>query len=65
MSENKLPPLEQVDEDLPKAQTTELKFETCKHELYVVSATEARCKRCPVGYSGPNIMQLVKASQDT
>lgn len=63
-----LPPLSEVDKEgiaLGHSSTTELNFPKCKHELYVVSSTEARCKRCPVGFSGPNIIALVKASQQT
>lgn len=63
-----LPPLKEVDPEglaLGKSETTQLNFPKCKHELYVVSSTQARCKKCPVGYSGPNIISLVKASQQT
>jgi len=60
-----LPPLDQVDKDLHLgfSEKTELNFPKCKHELYLVSSTEARCKKCPVGYQGHNIVQLVQASK--
>ena len=63
----KLPPLEKVDPtgmELGISETTELKFHKCKHKLYALSASEARCYNCSVGYKGPNILALVKSSQD-
>lgn len=60
----KLPPLEQVDSDglkLGFSEKTELKFNKCKHDLYLVSGTEARCKKCGAGYMGAGILKLVKA----
>ncbi len=64
-NEPKLPPLHTTyepyaDEFVGK---TEIKTEKCKHELYIVSSTEARCRKCSVGYSGSGILKLVKASQ--
>lgn len=61
-----LPPLDKVDEDLKLgfSEKVELNFPKHKHELYIVSSTEARCKKCPIGYTGPNIIELVKASQE-
>jgi len=61
-----LPPLKDVDPDIEKygqEYTTELNFPKCKHELYPVSSTEARCKKCPVGYTGHNILALINASK--
>ena len=62
----KLPPLKEVDPDLHlgHSETTELKFQKCKHELYIVSSTEARCKNCSAGWSGSNIIKLVEASNE-
>lgn len=60
----KLPPLKEVDEDVKTIETTELNFPKCKHDLYLVSSTQARCKKCPVGYSGHNIVDLIKAFKD-
>jgi len=62
---NNLLPLKEVDPDglsLGNSETTELNFPKCKHELYVVSSTEARCKKCPVGFKGPRIIDLIKAT---
>lgn len=59
----KLPPLQEVDKDLPQATKTELNFPKCNHDLYLVSSTEARCKKCPVGWTGHNIVDLIKAFQ--
>lgn len=59
----KLPPLKEVDEDVKTIETTELNFPKCEHDLYLVSSTQARCKKCPVGYSGHNIVDLIKAFQ--
>lgn len=64
--EKTLPPLNQVDPEglaLGESSTAELSFPKCTHELYLVSSTEARCRKCPVGYQGPGIVKLVKASQ--
>lgn len=62
-----IPPLDKVDKDLNLgfSERVELNFPKCKHELYLVSSTEARCKKCSVGYKGHNILQLVKASQSS
>lgn len=57
----KLPPLKEVDDSIETIETTELNFPKCKHDLYLVSSTEARCRKCPVGYSGTNIMKLIKS----
>lgn len=57
-----LPPLNQVDPDAISHGTTELNFPKCNHELELVSSTEARCKKCPAGWTGPNIERLVEAS---
>ena len=42
---------------------TEIKYPKCQHELYLVSSTHARCRKCPVGYQGAGILALVQASQ--
>lgn len=66
-SDKPLPPLSEVDPEglaLGASAKTELSFPKCKHELYLVSSTQARCRKCPVGYFGPGILKLVKASQD-
>ena len=62
----KLPPLNEVDKDLHLgfSEKVELEFKKCKHDLYLVSSTEARCKKCSVGFTGHDILRLVKASQD-
>ena len=60
----KLPPLNEVDKEglkLGNSETTELNFKKCKHDLYLVSGTEARCKKCNVGYTGSGILKLIKA----
>ena len=63
--ESKLPPLhttyEPVDNEL--VDRVELTFPKCKHDLYLVSTTEARCRKCTVSYSGPGIIKLVKEMQ--
>jgi len=56
-----LPPLREVDKDLGTTIKADLKFERCKHELELVSSTEARCKRCPAGWMGSGIQKLVGA----
>lgn len=58
----KLPPLKEVDPSLPE-RTTTLNFNACHHDLYVVSGSECRCKRCGAGWTGPHIVDLVKASK--
>lgn len=61
-----LPPLNQVDPDglkLGKSESTELNFSKCKHELYLVSGTEARCKKCSAGWMGSGILKLINASK--
>lgn len=64
-SDKNLPPLHEVDEDLNKGNsfTTELSFKSCKHVLEALSSTEAHCIKCGVGWTGPNIEQLVNASR--
>lgn len=63
--ESKLPPLHTTYEPYADeiSDKVELNMSKCKHELYLVSSTEARCKKCPVGYIGAGIIKLVKASQ--
>lgn len=65
--ESNLPPLKDVDPEglaLGEGSTTELSpFPKCRHELYLVSASQAQCRKCPVGYQGPGIVALVQASQ--
>lgn len=41
--------------------SAEVDFERCRHDLELISSTEARCKKCPVGYTGPNVVLLVDA----
>lgn len=63
--DSKLPPLHETYEPYQDevASKVELSMPKCTHELVLVSSTEARCRKCPVGYSGPGIIGLVKASQ--
>lgn len=65
--ESKLPPLSETDPEglaLGNSSKVELSpFPKCQHELYLVSSTEAKCRKCPVGYQGPGILKLVQASQ--
>lgn len=58
-----LPPLDKVDNDLHlgHSEKTELSFPNCKHEPEIVSSTEAKCRKCPAGWSGPNIQRLIDA----
>ena len=63
MSEEKpLPPLPDEAFD-GERETTELKFTPCIHKLELLSATVARCTRCPAQWHGYGIQELVKASQ--
>lgn len=63
MSEEKpLPPLPDEAFD-GERETTELKFTPCTHQLELVSATVARCTRCPAQWQGYGIQELVKVSQ--
>lgn len=57
-----LPPLDKVDEDLNLgfSERVELNFPKCKHEVYIVSSTEARCKKCSAGWTGHNIVRLLE-----
>lgn len=63
--DSKLPPLHTTYESYANEvnERVELSMPKCKHELYLVSSTEARCRKCPVGYMGAGIVGLVKASQ--
>lgn len=64
-SETKLPPIHETDPEglaLGVSETAELSFPKCKHELYLISSTEARCRKCPVGYQGHGILKLVQAT---
>jgi len=65
MDEPTLPPLHTTHEPYADevSHRIELSFPKCQHELYLVSSTEARCRKCPVGYQGPGILKLVQASQ--
>lgn len=65
-SEKTLPPIHETDPEgiaLGVSERSELSFPKCQHELYLVSSTEARCLKCPVGYQGHGIIKLVQASQ--
>lgn len=66
MSDDKLPPLHTTYEPYADEYVgrTEIKTEKCKHDLYLISTTEARCRKCSVGYTGDGIIGLVKASKD-
>lgn len=61
MSDAKLPPLD-LEEDNKKYEayheSTEIKFNKCKHDPEIVSGTELRCKKCGSGWMGNNILQL-------
>jgi len=48
---NLLPPIEDKCFDGDK-QSVELKFPKCKHEFYLKSPTEVRCKKCTAGWTG-------------
>lgn len=37
-----------------------IKFTKCKHKLYAVSANEVRCSRCPSGWIGQGVLNLLK-----
>ena len=65
MDSNKLPPLHETYEPYANeiSSKVELSMPKCHHELYLVSSTEARCRKCPVGYQGNGIIKLVKALQ--
>jgi len=65
MAEPTLPPLHTTYEPYGNeaSQRVELSFPKCQHELYLVSSTQARCRKCPVGYQGVGILKLVHASQ--
>lgn len=60
--ESKLPPLpeEAFDGD---HESTKIEFIPCKHELYVVTANEARCKHCTACWTGAGVVELVHASK--
>lgn len=60
----KLPPLKKVDDSVETVETTELNFPKCKHDLYIVSSTQARCKKCSAGWSGTGILKLIKSSKN-
>lgn len=60
--EQKLPPMEDSWFDGEK-ESKKLEFQACVHELKLISATEARCTKCPAGWHGYGIQELVKASQ--
>jgi len=66
MAEPTLPPLHTTYEPYANesSQRVELNFPKCQHELYLVSSTQARCRKCPVGYQGVGILKLVQASQN-
>jgi len=61
MSKVKLPPIEEVDDSVSVTKET-ITFNRCNHKLYLVSPTEARCKNCGAGWTGPRIAELVKIS---
>lgn len=60
-----LPPLKEVDKDLGDTVTTELSFEKCNHKFYVVSSTEIRCSKCPIGFTGHNVIDIIKAQKNS
>jgi hypothetical protein len=65
MALSDLPPLHKTYEPYADEHSSkvELKMEKCKHELYLVSSTEAKCRKCSVGYMGSGIVKLVQATQ--
>jgi hypothetical protein len=58
----KLPPIPEESFDGVK-ESTEIKFEKCMHELYVVSANEVRCRKCSVGWTGQGVTKLLQTSK--
>lgn len=62
VEEAKLPPMEDSWFDGEK-ESVEIKFTPCTHQLELVSATVARCTRCPAQWQGYGIQELVKVSQ--
>lgn len=63
---SKTPPLQEVDKQNPHIVDhgyTELIFNKCKHELELVNSHEAKCTKCPAGWTGPRINELVEASK--
>ena len=61
MSSN-LPPLDKVDEDLNLgfSESIDVTPKKCKHDLYLQSSTEVRCKKCGAGWQGPRVSELLK-----
>lgn len=57
-----LPPLPDEAFD-GERESVKIEFVTCKHELTAVSSTMARCTHCTACWTGPNIADLIKASQ--
>lgn len=56
-----LPPIPDEWFDGDKQSIT-IDLKACQHELYAVSSTEARCKRCTACWNGAGIAELVRAS---
>lgn len=52
-----LPPLPNEAFDGEKY-NTEIKTEKCKHDVELINNTHIRCKKCGVGWSGPQIGRL-------
>lgn len=38
----------------------ELNTSPCKHDIYVISSAEVRCRKCQAGWTGPNAYLLAK-----
>lgn len=43
-------------------ETTEINFQKCDHEPVLISATQARCAKCPAGWQGHDIARLTKTA---
>lgn len=66
IDQDKLEDLSVIDPEslnLGYSRKTEIHHIKCEHDLYAVSGSEARCKKCSSGWSGPNILELVAQSK--
>ena len=59
-NKSKLPPMDDRWFD-GERESREIKFPKCKHDLYAVSASEVRCRRCSACWNGAGVTDLLKS----